>query len=403
MMRSSRLCSRLAVLLLGAGALLAGLAAGPAASAAEDYQITAILPLTGNASFVGQAQQKALQTLEATVNEDGGLFDGRPLRFVFQDDQTSPQVAVQLTNSVLAENPSVVFGSSIVAMCNAMGPLLKNGPFDYCLSPAAHPAPGSYMFSTSTSTRDLLQALIRYFRLRGWTRLALLSSNDATGQDVENGVNELLALPENVDVKMVERARFNPGDISVTAQLEKIKAAEPQAFIAWTTGAPVAIIFKGIVQAGLTMPIGTTNGNMTFAQMEQYADFLPKQLYIPSSLFPEHDETHAYDVRVEAAQKRFYAQMKRAKLPIDNMAAHVWDPGMMVVAALRKLGPKATAEQLRETLASQTDFAGINGIYNFTKVPQRGLDVESCVITLWDPVGKHWVPVSEPAGTPLKK
>ena len=77
--------------------------------------------------------------------------------------------------------------------------------------------------------------------------------------------------PENKDITVVDRAHFNTTDVSVAAQIEHIKAANPQVLIAWSTGTPIATVFKGIVQAGLDIPIATTNGNMTYAQMTQYA------------------------------------------------------------------------------------------------------------------------------------
>jgi len=74
---------------------------------------------------------------------------------------------------------------------------------------------------------------------------------------------------------------------------------------------------------------------------------------------------------------------------------------MLAIAALRKVGPNATATQIRDYLASLTGFAGINGIYDFTKSPQRGLDETSVYITRWSPEQKAWVVVSEPRGVPL--
>ena len=111
------------------------------AHAADPYKINVILPLTGGAAFLGKGEQQTLQLLQSTVNKEGGI-SGQPLEFVFHDDQTNPQTTVQIANGILAEKPAVMLGSSIVAMCNAMAPLLKEGPFDYCLSPGVHPAPG---------------------------------------------------------------------------------------------------------------------------------------------------------------------------------------------------------------------------------------------------------------------
>jgi branched-chain amino acid transport system substrate-binding protein len=377
------------------------MAASTAVSAAETT-IPVILPLTGNASFLGQGIQRVLKVVETVVNKDGGI-GGSQLRFAFRDDQSSPQVAVQLTNALVAPQPAVIMGSGLVAMCNAMAPLVRNGPVDYCLSPAVQPMPGSFMYSTNTSTRDLIMANFRYFKSRGWTRVATISSSDATGQDFEKGVDVAIGAAENRGIEIVACPRFNQSDVSVAAQLERIKAANPQVLVAWTTGAPIATIFKGIVQADLSFPVVTTNGNQTFEQMEQYAAFLPKELYFASSLFEPHEGVLSLDAQIEAAQKSFYAAMAEAKAPVDIVAAHAWDPAMMLVAALRKIGPNATAAQIKEFLNNLSGYAGVNGIYDFKKSPQRGLDIGSTVVTRWDAANRHWTMVSKPGGEALSK
>src|ERR1700720_3036626 len=169
------------------------------ARAADPYRIHVILPLTGGAAFLGKGEQQALQLFEKLVNQEGGI-NGQPLELVFHDDQTSPQTTVQIANGILAEKPAVLLGSSIVAMCSAIAPLLKQGPFDYCLSPGVHPAAGSYQYSTSTDTHALIEAQVRYFRLRGLTRIAFMSSTDASGQDAERGFDEVTKLPENAGI-----------------------------------------------------------------------------------------------------------------------------------------------------------------------------------------------------------
>jgi branched-chain amino acid transport system substrate-binding protein len=371
------------------------------AQAADPYDLHVILPLTGGASFVGKGEQANFMALEGHLNKTGGIR-GRPLHLIYHDDQTKPQVAVQLTNEVLATKPSVIIGSAIVAMCNAMAPLMVKGPVQYCMSPGIHPAEGGYVFSGSASTYDLVETLIRFYRLKGWTRIAVMSSSDATGQDIDRGIDQVFAMPENKGLQKVEHEHFAPSDVSVAAQMERIKAAQPQAMIAWTTGAAIATIFRGAVQAGLDIPIGTTNGNQTFAQMEQYAPFMPKQLFMPSSLFPEHDGVQQLDPRVEKVQHEMYGILNEAGLKSDNMTGTSWDVALVVVEALRKLGPDASAEQIRQFIANLTSFPGINGMYDFKKYPQRGLGPDSAVIVRFDPSDKRWVWLSKPGGVPLQ-
>jgi branched-chain amino acid transport system substrate-binding protein len=139
-------------------ALALGFGSAPrAAKAADSYEIDAILPQSGNGAFLGTAQQAALNILQDLINKRGGVA-GRPLKFVYLDDQSKPQVAVQLTNGVLAKKSAVMIGSTLVAICSAEAPLITDGPLTYCFSPAVHPPAGSFMFTAGTSTTDMLAA-----------------------------------------------------------------------------------------------------------------------------------------------------------------------------------------------------------------------------------------------------
>ena len=386
--------------------IIAGLASVatlmPSARAADSFDIHAVMPLTGGGSFLGQGEQQALVLAEKVVNSSGGI-NGTPIHFIFHDDQSSPQVAVQLTNEVIASKPAVMLGSSLVAMCSAIGPIVQqSGPVEYCLSPGIHPQKGSYSFTSSVSTLDLANAVIRYFRLKGWTRLALMFSTDASGQDAERGIKSVLDLPENKAMSIVQIAHFATSDVNVSAQLENVKAANPQAFIAWSTGAPIATIFRAMIQAGLDVPTATTDGNMTRAQMAQYESFLPKQIYFPAAEWVvANDPKFAMAPAVAEKQKAFYAAFKTANANADIASELAWDPAMILVDALKKLGAKASAQQIRDYLTDLKGYAGINGIYDFPAEPQRGLTVANAVVTRWSADVKTWQVVSKATGVPL--
>jgi len=387
-----------ALALSGLGLLLGG----GVVRAADAYDLHVVLPLTGGGSFVGKGQQDSLEALAGVVNKAGGV-NGQPIHFVYHDDQTSPQVAVQLTGEILAGKPKVVIGSSLVAMCRAMAPLLKTGPVHFCLSPGLHPTPGGFSFSSSSSSADQIATTVRYYRDMGWTKLAALQSTDASGQDGEDGIKAALARPENASMKLVALEHFNPTDISLTAQIEHIKESGAQAVLSWVTGAPAATVFKGAVQAGLDIPIAPSSGNQTFAQMTQWADFLPKKLVIPSALFPPHAGQFTLDPGVEKAQQDMYAVLAERGLKADNMAATSWDAALIVVAGLKAIGPNGTPEQLRAYIANLTGFAGIGGVYDFKAYPERGLGPEASIVTAYDPVKKAFVWLSKPGGEPLGK
>jgi branched-chain amino acid transport system substrate-binding protein len=379
-----------------AAALLA--VSTPPAGAAAPYEINAILSLTGGGAFLGKEEQEALAVVEARVNADGGI-GGRPIHFAIGDDQSNPRTAVELASQLIADRVPVILGSSLSALCSAMVPMVKDGPLLYCFSPGIRPVADSYVFSASFSTRDLIAVSVRYLRLRGLKRIGLITSTDTTGQEAERGVNEAAALPENAGEQIVAREHFNPSDISADAQLTRVKASGAQVVIAWSTGSPVGTLLRAANDVGLTVPVLTSNGNLTYAQMKQYGGFLPSELLFPAG--PSYAPDKIDDRATKAAVAKYLALFAAQNVRPDNGQALAFDPAQLVVDALRRIGTGATAAQLRADIGGQRNWIGVNGSYDFKAHPQRGLGESGVVMVRWDAARDTWVGVSRPGGAPL--
>ena len=370
------------------------------AGAAEPYRIDAILPLTGSGSFLGQGEQKALEILEKQVNAEGGI-NGRPVSFDVQDDQTSTQVTVQLASKILRARPAVMVGPVLVAGCNAVAPLVKSGPVMYCLSAGYHPPVGSFGFYSYISTEDLYRVLLHYFQAKGWNKIAMITSTDASGQDAQKGIRAAMSDPANAALSLVADVTFNPTDVTVSAPVEKVRSAEPDVVVAWSTGTAIGNVFRAISDAGIKRPVVTTTANMTYAQMDKYKDFLPATLLFPASEWPPHGAEISLPAEVVARQKTFFTAFKNAGVKPDGPATYVWDSAMIVIDSLRALGPDATAEAIRDHISNLKGYAGINGMFDFTKTPQGGLDESDTVITRWDAGAQSWAIISDPGGKPV--
>src|ERR1700735_2999425 len=139
LMKLNLLPRRRAALVAIATMVLSVLGGERAPAASDPFTLTAILPLTGTFAFAGQSQQEGLQVLQWFVNRTGGIA-GRPLQFQFLDDQSSPQLSVQLLNGVIATGAQALLGGAGAAQCRATAPLVvKAGPILYCISPAVRP------------------------------------------------------------------------------------------------------------------------------------------------------------------------------------------------------------------------------------------------------------------------
>lgn len=392
---------RSATLLAMAGVLAISAGSALPARAADPFNIDVVVTLTGPGTFLGKAEEDTIKALEGVVNKEGGI-KGRPVHFVFKDDQTQPQVAVQLMNEIISSKAAVMLGSSLAATCLAQGPLVaKSGPVQYCLSPAIHPATGSFVFSGAASTRDALLGEIRYFRARGWKRMAMISSTDASGQDADTEVNHALALPENKGgVAIVDQEHFNPTDLNVAAQMARIKASNPQIIMAYAPGTPFGTLLKGVQTAGIETPIATGNANMSLVQMKQYADITPKELYLSGNPVLANIATTP---KAKQVQADFNGAFKAAGIRPDYLSTLGWDPALIVVEALRALGTSATPEQIRKWISELHDFTGVSGTYDFRDGSQRGLTVKDIVVMKWDAPKDYWTAVSDPGGLHVLK
>lgn len=280
-----------------------------------------------------------------------------------------------------------------------MFPLVAKGPVMYCLSSAVAPVAGGWGFASNSPNLEQIAAGIRYLRLRGWTRIATISATDAVGQIYDTNIDAALALPENKGAfTVVAREHLNPTDVSAGAQIAHIKATNAQVLVVGATGNAAGTVFHAVTDVGLDLPVVTGSGNANIAAMRQWSGFLPKPLYFLSYAYMAPNEMT--DPGMKVALRVFFAAIKAKGVESDGLLSSAWDPALIVTTALRKLGPTATASQVREFIANLSHFYGANGEYNFKQEPQRGVGQDGIVITLWDPVKGTWNGVSKLGGAP---
>ena len=372
----------------------------PAGAQPAPLEIDVMLSLSGPVSFLGKAEQAAFDTLETVINKKGGI-SGRPIKIVVADDTSNPQVALQLANGFMSKNVPVFLGSPLASGCFAfMAIVAKAGPVNYCLSPPVSPPSGGFVFTAGASAVDQSTALMHYLKDRGFTRIALLETTDATGHDFENSYLTVLGRPEYKSSTIVANEHFAPTDISVTAQLARIKAANPQVLVMGTIGLASGTIFRGAQDIGLDLPVAAPNGNMLYQQMANFAATLPKEL-----VFPAYRAMTEGDVRpgpIKDAQTVFFQALKSKGLKPDAASVTCWDPMMIVLSAYQKFGSSMTAQQLHGYIETLHGFAGVNGIYDFRDGGQRGIDAHAIVIDRWDAAKTGFTVVSRPGGAMIR-
>ena len=380
-------------------ALIATLSLLPVSSAAADrtpYAISAVLSQTGPAAFIGSSETKTLMLIEQVVNRQGGIR-GQPIHFDISDDQSNPLLSTQVVTKIAAGKPPFILGPGFVATClSSMAYLVQNGPVAYCFAPGIRPPANGYVFSAGPNGDQSTLMMVRWMRLRGWKRMAVISTTDASGQSFDHGVQFAMAQAESKDVTLVDTEHMNPGDISASAQMARIKAAQPDAVLVLATGSPWGTMMRAASDIGLNLPIVAGNGNAIVTLLDQYTAYLPKDLYFAGP--PALAQGAIGNGPIRDAQTVFFTALKSAGYKPDISFTQAWDPTMLLIDALRKLGTSATPEQVRDWVLSQQSWAGIAGIYDFKDGSQRGVGAQALIMLRWEKDKQTFTAVSRPAG-----
>lgn len=375
---------------------------GPAESQPSPLRVDVITSETGSFAFVGARTDESLRILQKLVNASGGI-NGRPLQFAFLDDQTSPVVAVQLANAAIARGAQVILGPISGAACAAVVPLVaKAGPLNYCLSPVTTGPPGSYVFTTGAGTAANNVAMVRFFRNENWRRIAILAANDASCTGGERDIDTALALPENREMHVVAREHFAPNDLSIAAQVARIKAANAQAILTCASGTIFGTVVHALHDAGVDIPTSASAANMVYQQLNAYGGVLPRNLYF-ATLRGFIPDPHIGKGPIKDNQDRFFAAFRAAHVRPEYQDAFVWDPAMIVVDALRHAGPNPTAASMHAYIEGLHSWAGIAGIYYFSDNSQRGITGSALQIVRWNDARRAFSVAQAPGRLPLKR
>jgi branched-chain amino acid transport system substrate-binding protein len=375
---------------------LTALGAVPLGAQSANLEITAILPLTGPAASLGQSELDGLHAVEKRVNAAGGIR-GRALRFMTLDSQSNPQVDVQLTSGVLAKHPNVVIDGGPATNCKSVTFLYASGPILWCISPAYYPERGSYRFSAGVDSTDGLQVSLTFLRHRNLRRIAILTATDIAGQEADAAIRMLLKMPANRELAVSGWEHFAPADISVAAQLTRLRAGNPDVLIVWVTGAAIATGLTGLRDSGWDIPVVASNAVQSYALMNQLAALIPAHVFIYSLSWP------AYGVLPAGPQRdilrAYFSALAAAGGHADGNTAMTFDAATLVTSALQKLGTDASPDAIRAYVENLHGYVGASGEFDFRRGNQRGLGLEDCIIATWDHAAKNWEAVSGLAGT----
>ena len=373
-MKKTKLWARTAI----AMALVCG-----ASAAIAQVKIGVTLSTTGPAASLGIPEKNTIALLPKEIA-------GKSVQYIVLDDASDTSRAVQNTRKLIDEDHvDAIIGSTVTPNSLAMLDPVSEGktPMISLAASAAIISPmdakRSWAFKTPQNDGLMADAIAEYMEKHGVKSVAFIGFADAYG---ENWYNVFSKAADAHHLKLVANERYNRTDASVTGQVLKIAASNPDAVLIAGSGTPSALPAKALKERGYKGKIYQTHGvaNNDFLRVcgkDCEGELLPAGPILVADQLPDSNPVKKSSLAYKNAYEKAYGAGS-----VATFGGHAWDAGQMLQRAIPEAlkkgqpGTEAFRVALREALENVKDLPLSHGIMNITATDHNGLDDRARVI-----------------------
>jgi len=348
---------------------------GLAAHARAEINVGVTLSATGPAASLGIPEKNTFELLPTTIG-------GEKINWIVLDDASDTTRAVTNTRRLITENKAdVIVGSTITPNSLAMVDVVSDAetPMVSMAASAAIVNPANprtrWVFKTPQSDALMADAIAVHMKANGIKTLGYIGFADAYG---DGWLAEMKRSAQTAGIKVVAEEKYNRNDPSVTGQVLKIVAANPDAVLIGAAGTPGATPQKELVARNYKGRIYQTHGvaNPDFLRVvgnDGNGTFLPAG---PMLVFEQLPDSNP--VKKSAAD--YVTQYEKKFGTRSTFGGHAWDAYMLldraIPVALKKAKPgtKEFRAALRDALETEKDVAASHGVFVMTPTDHNGLD-----------------------------
>lgn len=346
---------------------LLGLAAGAGRAqqpSGEPIKVGAVLSLTGPGAGLGGPERNGIQLAEKRINERGGIR-GRPLKVIFEDDGSKPDIAKSKAESLIhGEKVVAMLGPSLTASTGAVATVTNSLQMpQLCITGLGPAIESTYkslfhmMPPQSLNARAMLEYITKGLKAK---KLGVLHDS-GYGQLVMTNIQNLY---KDYGIEIVATEKFEVGATDVSTQAAKVRAAEPDV-VAVIATSPVP--FRNARQVRITQPIVAAIGSSSYEYVKGMGEFAD-DIVFAEFIVAEDPLPHQKEF-VELFQK------EKGALPKSYDAAG-WDATHILAQALEKVGPDAGNEAIAAAIRA-TRYRGVVAQFNFAAPDMTGIELES--------------------------
>ena len=320
-------------------------------------------PFTGPNGVYGNDMRQVIQTYFDQVNKAGGV-NGRKINLVALDDGYETDRAVANTKSLIDEKNVFAllasYGSSPTteAMNKVFGP--AKVPLVGTISgagslrePISQNPNGRYMFNVRASYADETEAIVNQLVSLGLKNIAVFYQNDGFGKSGLDGVTVSLK-KHNLAPSVAATVERN--SVDVTAAVEAIAKAKPQAVVMVTLYKPTAAFVKAMKKANqspMFMTLSPVGTEQLVAELGPDARGIGISQVMP---YPWNDIV---------PMVRDYQKLVGAKAGYSYYGIEAYAMARVTVDALKRMGKDPSREKLMAALESTSlDMGGLKVAYS---------------------------------------
>ncbi len=362
--------------LLAAALLSAGLAQA-------QIKVGVTVSATGPAASLGIPEKNTFSVMPKTIA-------GKTVQYIVLDDASDTTTAVKNARKLTAEDKvDIIIGSSITPNALAMldvaaeteTPIISMAASSRIIEPMD--AKRRWVFKTPQNDSHMASAVTGHMADAGVKTMAFIGFNDAYGSGWSDEMTKFAALR---GLRIVATERFARNDTSVTGQILKIMASNPDAVLIAGSGTPAALPQKALKERGYKGKIYQTHGvaNPDFLRVcgkDCEGTFLPAGPILVASQLPTSNPIRkvALDY-IGKYEKAFGAGS------FSTFGGHAWDSGLVLEKAIPvalKAGQPGTKQfraALRDAIEKTTDLTVSHGVMNMTPNDHLGFDQRARVM-----------------------
>jgi len=361
------------------------------ASAAAQIKVGVNVSATGAGASLGIPEKNTFALLPKEIG-------GKKVEYIILDDASDSTTAVKNARKLVSEDKvDLLIGSTIVPTSLAMidvaaeteTPMISMAAAASIISPSD--AKRHWIFKTPQNDSHMSTAVISHMADAGIKTVGFIGFNDAYG---EGWYKEFSKLAELRKIKIVANERFARPDTSVTGQILKIIASNPDAVFIAGAGTPAALPQKTLKERGYKGKIYQTHGvaNNDFLRVcgkDCEGTWLPAGPLLVADQLPADNPVKKSALRYTGVYEKTYGPGS-----VSTFGGHAWDAGLLlenaVPAALKKAQPgtKEFRAALRAAIENTTNLPVSHGIVNMNSADHVGLDQRSRVMV--QIVGGKW-------------